>query len=428
MSRTPNAEIRAMTEPELEHQLIASLLTSPHLIPSCVQIVDPADFWDPDAETAFRALIEVAEREVRVDPVTVADRASSIRRGFDRRLLMEWMATTTSSSIPALAAERVHRLAVIRQVRNELVTPRSRLINHEDPWEVARDVHAAMGRLLDGTEETGLGFHTASEVMDRDASASPWVIPGLLRAKERMIFVAGEGVGKSMLVSQLCLAAEAGLHPFTRFEVEPKRVFRVDLENPAHAVSRSVRLVVDAIRNEPGMDGWSPQCPIWEHPAGLDLLSAKGQRLLVQAIRQVRPEILFIGPLYKMFRVAPGERADSEAAAAALTAFLDDVREEYGVALWIEAHAPKGEGGKHRDLAPIGSSLWYRWPEYGRNFRPAEKSKSPKMLGRALDVGAYRGDREPVSWPSQLAVGHRGWPFTGYYDGDIQLQVQGFRQ
>jgi len=63
---------------------------------------------------------------------------------------------------------------------------------------------------------------------------------------------------------------------------------------------------------------------------------------LTQIIRQARPDLIVAGPVYKMTR-ARGERA--EPAHAAVADFLDRIRERFGVAWWLEAHAPMRQNG-----------------------------------------------------------------------------------
>src|SRR6201999_2932346 len=94
-------------------------------------------------------------------------------------------------------------------------------------------------------------------------------------------------------------------------------------------------------------------------PAGLDLYGRPEDRDQVEAIvAATRPDIVGIGPLYKMGSGEPTE----EAPAKAVAMFLDRLRTEYGFALLTEAHTPWGSQGGKRPTRPYGASLWARWP------------------------------------------------------------------
>ena len=81
-----------------------------------------------------------------------------------------------------------------------------------------------------------------------------------------------------------------------------------------------------------------------------------------------------------------------------VTGILDDLRTKYRFGLLLEAHAPKAQGGV-RELSPIGSSVWLRWPDLGFKLLP--------IKGRPLDLerGSFRGDRMQHGWPPEFARG-----------------------
>ena len=58
-----------------------------------------------------------------------------------------------------------------------------------------------------------------------------WIIPNLLERRERVIVVAAEGVGKTMLARQVAITTSLGVQPFTFQRMEPIRTLTVDLEN-----------------------------------------------------------------------------------------------------------------------------------------------------------------------------------------------------
>lgn len=229
-----------------------------------------------------------------------------------------------------------------------------------------------------------------------------WVIPGLLERGERVIVVAAEGVGKTMLARQIALCSAAGLHPFTRQAMKPVCTLTVDLENPERIIRRtSTSILVQAMKygHVQKMNGH-----ILTKPSGMDLLKAEDRLILEEAIERVKPDILVMGPLYKAF-VDPGGRT-SEAVAVEVAKYLDVLRTVYGCALWLEHHAPLGTSMSSRDLRPFGSAVWSRWPEFGLSLTPDPTANEPYVY----DVRHFRGARDERQWPTKIKRG-KVFPF-----------------
>jgi len=228
-----------------------------------------------------------------------------------------------------------------------------------------------------------------------------WVIPGLVERSERVIVVAAEGVGKTMLARQVGILCGAGIHPFSFQPIPRVRTLSVDLENPERIIRRTSRSVaVQALHQSPGeLDAF-----ILTKPSGMDLLQARDRAILEEALDEVKPHMLIIGPLYKAF-IDPGGRT-SEAIAVEVARYLDTIRTIYNCALWIEHHAPLGSSGSSRDLRPFGSAVWSRWPEFGISLQP-----DPTIVGEYVyDIKHFRGARDERQWPLKIKRGKR-FPF-----------------
>jgi len=229
-----------------------------------------------------------------------------------------------------------------------------------------------------------------------------WVIPGLLERGERVIVVAVEGLGKSMLARQMAILPSAGLHPFTYMPMRPVRTLLIDLENPERIIRRTSRNIeIQAMRrgNVARLDGH-----ILVKPSGLNLMTASDRALLEDAVERTKPEILLIGPLYKAF-IDPGGRT-SESIAVEIAKYLDTIRIGFNCALWIEAHAPLGSSMTSRDLRPFGSAVWSRWPEFGISLQPDPTTNDPFVY----DVKHFRGARDERQWPTKIRRG-KVFPF-----------------
>ena len=238
-------------------------------------------------------------------------------------------------------------------------------------------------------------------IQEKDDNNFAWVIPGLLERSERVIIVAAEGVGKTMLARQVSILSACGIHPFSFQPMKPIRTLFVDLENPERIIKRISRKIFDEAMKLSRMTT-APEAHLFMKPAGLDLLRDGDRALLEKRLEETKPDLICIGPLYKSF-VDPGGRT-SEAIAIEIAKYLDDIRTAYKCALWIEHHAPLGSTMATRDLRPFGSAVWSRWPEFGIALHPA--------LGEAYkyEVRHFRGARDERPWPSVLARGTQ-FPF-----------------
>jgi replicative DNA helicase len=221
-----------------------------------------------------------------------------------------------------------------------------------------------------------------------------WIIPGLLEKQERVIVVAAEGVGKTMLARQVAICSAAGIHPFTFQPMEPITTLMIDLENPERIIQRtSNNIMREALKM-----GKTKQLDahLYIQPAGLDLTSSKDRALVERLCQEIKPQLIVLGPLYKAY-VDNGNKT-SEALAVEVAKFLDRIRDVYGCALWLEHHAPLGSTSSSRELRPFGSSVWSRWPEFGISLTP-----DPMALdGYVYQVNHFRGARDNRAWPIRM--------------------------
>ena len=223
------------------------------------------------------------------------------------------------------------------------------------------------------------------------------MIPGVLERQERVIVVAAEGVGKSTWARQVALMTSFGVHPFNRNPIPPVRTLYVDLENPERIVRRNGRPILTAARHLGSTK--TPEAHLLIKPAGMDLLRQTDRTILERAIEATKPEILFLGPLYKAFIDAGGRT--SESVAVEIARYLDYIRDVYGCALWLEHHAPLGNSMATRELRPFGSAVWSRWPEFGLALQPDPTSTE----GYVYDVRHFRGERDQRQWPLKMKRG-----------------------
>lgn len=234
-----------------------------------------------------------------------------------------------------------------------------------------------------------------------------WVIPGLMERRDRLVLTGGEGAGKSTLVRQMAVLSAAGINPLTLDQIDPVRVLVVDAENSEKQWRRATRDLVGKASSRFG-------APVAENiplacVSRLDITRERDLSAIHDLIDRHEPDVLFIGPLY---RLVPRAIQSDDDAAPLLTA-LDSLRAR-GCALVMEAHAGHAQSAAgQRDLRPRGSSALLGWPEFGIGLRldvnhPAYQANKRY---RKVDLVRWRGDRDERDWPDSLYAGSY-WPWA----------------
>ena len=247
------------------------------------------------------------------------------------------------------------------------------------------------------------------EFLAVDDEPYDWLIPGVIERGDRLIWTGTEGTGKTVQVRTFAVCLAAGLHPFDRAVITPRRVLFIDCENSVRKSRKHFRHLekIARIKGRRVPDG---NLRIICRPEGVDLLSEDGAAWLLERVTAHKPDLLCIGPFYRLHH---GDMNDERSARLATVA-LDHARVKADCALITEHHAPHGEGPV-RSVRPVGSSLLMRWPELGIGLRGvpnAERSESGHYM--TVEVVMWRGARDDgYRWPQQLTFGDRekDWPW-----------------
>lgn len=389
------------------------------------------DHWINDA--VAKALRTVISNGAPPDPVVVG-RALMAEHGANARgqeigaRLTDIVTLGTVGESAPYYAERVGSLYTARKLAIQLGGIVNKLTYgavHDDPT-VSQRAYAEAREALDEAEQ-GITVQdaevmSAQDYMDMTYEPHDWLVPDLLERTDRLILTGFEGTGKSMMLMQFACTIGSGLHPFTGAPL-PFRQYRamiVDCENSAQQIRRRLLGVtprVDALRKLHGLESvdWNDAVKIVGRPDGISLTDPAEYARLDHQIDRVQPDLVVIGPLYKMSKV---DYRDEQAAKQVCDA-LDALRVRHQFALITEAHTGHGDSAGVRSSRPLGSSLFLRWPEFGLGLVPAEGYEGDEHPS-VVNVKRWRGAREERNWPFSLQHGHElPWVPTDHYRATV---------
>ncbi|MFI0718890.1 DnaB-like helicase N-terminal domain-containing protein [Streptomyces sp. NPDC021224] len=408
--RTPPHDLDA------EQSLLGACMYSAHALGEVMEIVQPDDFYRPSHGVILAAMAAMHTAGQPVDPITLG-----------KYLADQGLSSTTGGSAYLFQLVNVGQMVANAGYHAEIVVDRAlRRALVEHGIRTAQDGYGTSGVTFDLVEQA---VARAREIRDRGQANSDlptmdiidfvqvedsydWLVPGLLERGDRLILTASEGGGKSTLLRQLAVTVAAGLHPFETWKhTDPHRVTILDCENGAPASRRKFRpLLNSALRvDRPVARG---QLHIECRPEGLDLTRPADRAWMMRRVERLKPELLIVGPIYRLHAGDP----NSEELARKVSTVIDEARATAGCTVIMEAHAPHHNGqSAHRNLRPLGSSLWMRWPEFGFGLRPVEDEKSAANTDgcRARRVIPWRGMRDERAWPAFIRQGEH-WPWISY--------------
>lgn len=393
---------------QAERNLLASIMAMPRLWRMTDGLVNRADFMDDRMGVIYEQAGHLIGRGESFGPVElIAKFPEWDVRGIPDTEVLSWETPETyalgvADYARAVRADAVRRTAV--EVGQYLIGEA-----RDTGVEAAEVLSKARGLLddaIDGAATGQLSPKPLGEILEGSDSYD-WVIPGLLERQDRLILTGAEGAGKTTLARQICVMASAGLHPLRR-EVDistgrkspslmqPARVLVVDAENTEKQWRRATRHTARIAAQDGAVDPKTELMIVAGHRIDVTRGSHLGE--IHRMVDRYQPDLLYIGPLYKITHGAIMTDDD----AAPLLVALDSLRER-GLTLMMEAHASKGDGNGTRDLRPRGSAALMGWPEFGMGLQPFGEHGG-------VELKRWRGDRDERGWPTTLERG-LDWPW-----------------
>lgn len=401
-----------MFDKEAEYAVVACCIYSQTARATARDHLGRQDFFSVVAETIWTVMEELDATGTVVDPVSV----NSALAGASRGVREELPSIITMTAIPdhvSTYAETVRQWAVRRRLQDFALGLRQRALNvGHDPYLLTSEAVTRLTELRDTGITADVQSRLLADLLAEADEPYDWVIPSLMEARDRLVITGQEGLGKSYLARQVAIFAAAGMHPFTLDPIEPVRVQIIDYENSWKQIKRGSRNLYDFAAVH-GRNDLRARI----HVASLkriDITRDKDLSMLHREIDVASPDIIVVGPLYRLTNRAI--QTDDEA--APVLSALDTLRDR-GCSLIIEAHAgharESGENGRpgERDLRPRGSSAFLGWPEFGYGMRQTGDGK--------VRMVPWRGDRDERGWPQFLRRARD--PHSSHYLPDPEQEV-----
>lgn len=396
-----------LTAPEAEEAVLGAILIAPGKIREVTQHVAPGDFQSAALGGLYALMTGMAATGKAVDPVTVwpaiqADKVLS--RSFTSAAMLHDLIDACST--PANVAYYARQVAESGQSRRlRAAAIRLDQIAGDEAMSGAEKLTAARAELDHIASEyaTTVEAPTLTEVLAVPDAEIEWVVPGFLAKRDRFVLTGAEGLGKTTFIRQILICCAAGIHPLTFEKMRPLTALVVDVENSEDQWRWETRgMAAQATRYGATNAGDN----IRVHCTGrLNIASERDLGTVHTLLDQHRPDILAIGPLYKLS--PKGMNTDEDA--APVIAALDSIRDRPdGPAMLMEAHAGHAAGGDgERNLRPRGSSMQLGWPEFGIGLAPDKEDDT----GSVALAKRWRGNRiRGRHFPDRLRSGG-DWPW-----------------
>jgi hypothetical protein len=339
-----------------------------------------ADFPVGHAQDIAALIGRMMAEGMEVTPMSVFGEAAK-----ESKNLGTYFATQVDEAMygsPTYCATQVHEAAQRERAKVTAVRMEQALSGSTDLAWVIEQAEAELAELKRSS------IHSGPDALDWDGlmavrdDQQPWVIPGVLRAKEVIVLTGREGGGKSLLCAQLLLGAACGYNTmaFDMTHHQAKRVFVVDVENDDIQAKENMLKVWPFVKA--ATPGAKPQIH-FSRSQNVDLTKPAQRNALIREICSHKPDLVYMGSVYQL---APSP--DHDEVFFSIRNTVDAIRDEIGAAFIVEHHAGHDKDGNGvRDSRPYGSSMWRRWPNFGIGLVPMVQVEGVSQLQR------WRGDR-----------------------------------
>jgi len=177
---------------------------------------------------------------------------------------------------------------------------------------------------------------TAADLLNLPAEPIPPVIDGLVFKGTLTVFIGETSVGKTTLFYHMATALAKGENFLSRPISQPYKVLLIDAETPVPLAQAKLGDLIDP-QDEAAKRFY------WLRLAGLSADDQQACDQLLETIRQIQPDVVFVDPLNAVMLV---EDFNDEAEARKQLLPWKRVADELGCAVVLSAHPPKDRSRK----------------------------------------------------------------------------------
>ena len=292
-------EVQATSTEHAERAVIGAALDDCSAIRWAAERVTADDFSNATLGAVWTVLYARWKGGDPTDPISMDGALRGVVPGYQPGGVFDLMNAATIGGKAGHWAEIIAEGAK----RRRAIEAGSRLVNNASQGDLA-DALATVKRDLEDIGKaatTRLNATMLADVLDHEDNED-WIIPGILERQERVIFTGGEGAGKTTLVRQMAILSAAGINPFTFDDMPPVRVLVIDAENSEKQWRKNTRDVVAKASQRLGADVGQifPLVCTVDLGISLDITKERDLSAIHDLIDQHQPDMVFIGPLYKI--------------------------------------------------------------------------------------------------------------------------------
>lgn len=392
-----------------ERAVIGAMLGSGRAVIDVLDLkVTHTDFRDPDLAAIFTAAVDVHSefpKALEPDRLLVVQRSRTVKPLTPRDIQALRDSTPVAGNV-GFYARQVLDASVIRRYGEAASSIAAAIAAGHDVETVSQKAQNALQSVQQARVGAGMQAKAYTALMGEREAEHDWVVPDFLERSDRFVITGHEGLGKSMMLRQAAVMTAAGLSFVTARPIPPKRVLVIDVENSERMWRRTSRRIWESAKTK----GHDVEDRLWVACHGrLDLTRGDHLSSMHRLIDQHQPDMMVIGPLYKLTSKA----ITSDDDAAPIITALDSIRDK-GITMMLETHMGHSQGANgDRNVRPRGSAALLGWPEFGVGLAPAKNDPGEGGKGAVVDMIHWRGQRDERDWPDQWIRGAT-WPWEKF--------------
>lgn len=227
---------------EMEQAFCAALLLDNRFLPLLGRL-EPVDFVSADAQTVFVAMRELVASRTPVDALTIIKKLPNF---FDK--IDKWLC---APALVPVNAESYFTSIIEASRKRQLAALASSIKTSTDSGTAVADIlaeaRAGLDKITAGVQEKSQFPVLTWSVLQNYEPPSGYTLAGTgwLRRHAGCLLTGGTGVGKSVLMEQICVAMAAGANILGCIDVHaPCRVLLVEAENDEETLKRDLSAII----------------------------------------------------------------------------------------------------------------------------------------------------------------------------------------